>query len=183
MIWAGRYTLYTVGSIVIVFAALRFFVFRLPESPYFLWSSGREAEALKVVEFIAKKSNKLCHLTLDQLKEVNDRYGRRTETSTVQYAYTPESFVSTIRATANGPCSIIGCVFGMAAPITSSQIGVSTNFPIYVNGALILATGVLILGLPMETVTPTRFRRSPFISSSKTLQQLPDFCDCGEGFE
>jgi len=69
----------------------------------------------------------------------------------IQYAYTPESFPSPIRATANGLCSMIGYVCGLAAPVISSQTRVSTNVPVYVSGALFLVTGVFMFGLPFET--------------------------------
>jgi hypothetical protein len=48
-------------------------------------------------------------------------------------------------------CSMIGYVCGMAAPIISSQAGVSTNVPVYTSGALFLVTGVVMFGLPFET--------------------------------
>jgi hypothetical protein len=35
-----RYTLYTLGSVVIVLALARLLVFRIPESPYFLLARG-----------------------------------------------------------------------------------------------------------------------------------------------
>jgi hypothetical protein len=46
---------------------------------------------------------------------------------------------------------MIGYVCGMAAPIISSQAGVSTNVPVYTSGALFLVTGVVMFGLPFET--------------------------------
>jgi hypothetical protein len=39
----------------------------------------------------------------------------------------------------------------MAAPVISSQSGISTNVPIYVSGALFLVTGVMMFALPFET--------------------------------
>ncbi|KAF7555382.1 hypothetical protein G7Z17_g2215 [Cylindrodendrum hubeiense] len=298
-----RYTLFTVGSLVIVLAAARFFIFRIPESPYFLLSRGRDAEVIEVIDFISKKAKKPCPLTLEQLKDINDRHGRDTGNSTIapplkevflsqfkqislkslkplfgkpklalqtciiiwiwaaigiayplysfflptylaakfqaisydyslestyrqycyiaactvpgpiiasfaietrlgrrytmaigtllsgvflylstlaatneavvgfnctatlvinfmfaiQYAYTPESFPSTIRATANGLCSMVGYVCGLAAPVIASQAGVSTNVPIYVSGALFLLTGLIMFALPIETATENRF--------------------------
>lgn len=46
---------------------------------------------------------------------------------------------------------MIGYICGMAAPVISSQSGVSINVPIYVSGGLFLVTGVLMFGLPFET--------------------------------
>jgi hypothetical protein len=46
---------------------------------------------------------------------------------------------------------MIGYVCGMAAPIISSQAGVSTNVPVYTSGALFLVTGVVMFRLPFET--------------------------------
>lgn len=53
--------------------------------------------------------------------------------------------------TANGLCSMVGYVCGLAAPVISSQSGVSTNVPVYISGALFLVTGCVMFGLPFET--------------------------------
>jgi hypothetical protein len=74
----------------------------------------------------------------------------------IQYAYTPVSFPSTIRATANGLCSMIGYVCGIVASVISSQAGVSTNTLVYVSGALFLVTALLMFGFPIETATRSR---------------------------
>jgi hypothetical protein len=76
-----RYTLFTVGSIVIVLATVRAFVFRLPESPYFLLSRGRDQEALDVIQYIAKQSGKPCPITLDHLTSINDQFGKSTDSA------------------------------------------------------------------------------------------------------
>jgi hypothetical protein len=317
-----RYTLFTVGGLVLLMALSRTFLFKIPESPYFLLSHSRDAEAFEAVQYIAKKSNKPCLLTMEHIKEINDRHGLDTEdsavakpfltlfaaqfkqmsfqnlkplfgkprlalqtgilvwiwaavgiayplytwflpvylqakftaiqpdystravysqycyiaactvpgpiiasyvietrlgrrytmaittiasgvflylstlantnhavvgwncaatlvinfffaiqvsvsinnkyisnvvsTNSIQYAYTPESFPSTIRATAMGLLSTIGYVCGLAAPIISSQTGTATNVPIYVSGGLMLVTGVIMCGLPIETARQHR---------------------------
>lgn len=76
-----RYTLFTVGAIVVGFAALRAFIFRLLESLYFLLSRGRDQEALEVIQYIAKRSGKPCDITLEQLTSINDQYGNSSSTS------------------------------------------------------------------------------------------------------
>lgn len=71
-----RYTLFTVGAIVLLFASLRAFVFPLPESPYFLLARGKDQEALAVLQYIAKQSGKPCNITLEHLTSINEKYGK-----------------------------------------------------------------------------------------------------------
>lgn len=79
-----RYTLYTLGSIVVVLALIRLLVFKIPESPYFLLSRGRDAEAIEVVSYLAKQSKRPVALTLDQFRSINERHGRVTNDSTTK---------------------------------------------------------------------------------------------------
>ena len=74
-----RYSLFTLGSIVIFLGVIRLFVFRIPESPYYLLAHGRDAEAIAVIEFIAKKSNKPCTVTLEMLEQINSDFGHDSE--------------------------------------------------------------------------------------------------------
>ncbi|KAK6460622.1 major facilitator superfamily domain-containing protein [Scheffersomyces coipomensis] len=78
-----RYVFYTNGAIVLVLAILRVTVIRLQETPKFLVSNNRDAEAVEVLQSIAKKYNRNCSLTLDQLAqygeiESNDDYRKDT---------------------------------------------------------------------------------------------------------
>lgn len=82
-----RYTLYTLGTLVIVLAMIRLFLFRIPESPYFLLSRGRDAEAVEVVEYLSQQSKKPTTLTLDQLRSINDIHGRPTNDSTIKPSF------------------------------------------------------------------------------------------------
>jgi hypothetical protein len=77
-----RYTLYTLWTLVIALACIRLFLFKIPESPYFLLARGRDAEAVEVVSYLAMKSKKSHSLTLDQFRSINDVYGRPTNDST-----------------------------------------------------------------------------------------------------
>lgn len=53
-----RYTFYTLGSFTFVLFLLRFAVFKLPESPKFLVSKGRDAEAVQTLKEIARRNGK-----------------------------------------------------------------------------------------------------------------------------
>ncbi|KAG2734770.1 hypothetical protein G9P44_002776 [Scheffersomyces stipitis] len=64
-----RYVFYTNGCIVLTLAILRLTVVRLHETPKFLVSNNRDAEAVEVLQSIALKYNRQCSLTLDKLED------------------------------------------------------------------------------------------------------------------
>ena len=61
-----RYFLITVGGLWMILFAVRF-IFPLYESPKFLMSRGKDAEAVAVVQEIAQRNGKTCSLTLADL--------------------------------------------------------------------------------------------------------------------
>ncbi|KAJ3865197.1 MFS general substrate transporter [Lentinula novae-zelandiae] len=66
-----RYNFYTLGAITFLMWFLRYFVFNLQESPKYLLAKGRDEDALKVLEHIARVNGKVLSLTLDQLQTVS----------------------------------------------------------------------------------------------------------------
>ncbi|KAG2734771.1 hypothetical protein G9P44_002777 [Scheffersomyces stipitis] len=67
-----RYVYYVNGAIVLVMAILRITVIRLKETPKFLVSNNRDAEAVEVLQSIARKYNRQCSLTLEQLNAIGE---------------------------------------------------------------------------------------------------------------
>ncbi|TBU44437.1 MFS general substrate transporter [Dichomitus squalens] len=67
-----RYFLYTMGGLMMIMFVLRFFVFYLHESPKYLMGRGSDAEAVEVVQAIAKYNGTTTTLTLELLKEVEN---------------------------------------------------------------------------------------------------------------
>lgn len=67
-----RYCWYVNSGIVLFFSLLRLFWLKLDETPKFLVSNGRDAEAVETLQKIAKKYNRRCDLTLDQLLECGE---------------------------------------------------------------------------------------------------------------
>ncbi|KAK4241292.1 hypothetical protein C8A03DRAFT_30512 [Achaetomium macrosporum] len=67
-----RYFVRTIGLITFVMFLVRFFLFHMFESPKYLLSKGRQAEAVAVVQGIAFKNNKKTWLTEEILDAVVD---------------------------------------------------------------------------------------------------------------
>lgn len=63
----------TLGAIAIAFALIRICVFKMPESPRYLLSKGRDAEAVEAVNYVARYNGKPETLTLDMLRAVDDK--------------------------------------------------------------------------------------------------------------
>lgn len=63
-----RYVWYASGALVFVLSILRITIIRLEETPKFLLSEGRDAEAVRVLQNIATKHNRPCGLTLERLE-------------------------------------------------------------------------------------------------------------------
>lgn len=61
----------SLGAIAIAFALIRILVFRIPESPRYLLSKGRDAEAVESVNYVARYNGKPETLTLDMLKAID----------------------------------------------------------------------------------------------------------------
>ncbi|KAL1869421.1 hypothetical protein VTK73DRAFT_3158 [Phialemonium thermophilum] len=78
----------TIGIVTFVMFLIRFFVFRLFESPKYLLSQGRQSEAVAVVHGIAFRNRKKTWLTEDVLNavvddSVTDHTSRRVSTTNV----------------------------------------------------------------------------------------------------
>ncbi|KAI1368963.1 membrane transporter [Xylaria arbuscula] len=67
-----RYFLYTLGAITLFVFFLRAAIFQLKESPKFLIYKGRDAEAVSVIEYVARKNGRPCNLTLADLERLTD---------------------------------------------------------------------------------------------------------------
>ncbi|CDO69892.1 hypothetical protein BN946_scf184884.g51 [Trametes cinnabarina] len=66
-----RYFLYAMGGLMTVLFFCRFLLFHLYESPKFLMSHGRDAEAVEVVHRVARFNGRTSSLTLEMLQEVD----------------------------------------------------------------------------------------------------------------
>ena len=69
----------------------------------------------------------------------------------VLYAYTPEVFPAPNRGTGTGIASCLNRIAGLMAPIIGIYASTNPVAPIYASGALILASFVAMIFLPIET--------------------------------
>lgn len=69
----------------------------------------------------------------------------------VLYSYTPEIFPTKDRGTGNAITASANRVFGIMAPIVAMFANLETSAPVYVSGALFIASGLLVLALPFES--------------------------------
>lgn len=63
-----RYFLYTMGGFTLLLFFIRFFIFRMYESPKYLMGRGRDKEAVEVVHRVAKYNGTTSTLTLESLQ-------------------------------------------------------------------------------------------------------------------
>lgn len=77
-----RYLLFTLGGCTLLLWALRFFVFKLEESPRFLVGRGQDAQAVAVIHRLATYNGRNCSLTVEELMRAGEEAGGMGEQST-----------------------------------------------------------------------------------------------------
>jgi hypothetical protein len=65
----------TLGAIAIAFGLIRILFFKMPESPKYLLSKGRDADAVEAVNYIARYNGKEETLTLELLQAIDIQLG------------------------------------------------------------------------------------------------------------
>lgn len=78
-----RYFIFTMGGLMLVLWGVRFFAFKLYESPKFLMGRGNDEKAVEVIHKLAQHNGKTSTLTLDRLTRFDLKDGVGTEKQTV----------------------------------------------------------------------------------------------------
>lgn len=66
-----RYLLFTLGAITLAVFFVRFVLFNFRESPKFLIYNGQDAEAVRVVQHIAKTNGRMCELRVEDFEALS----------------------------------------------------------------------------------------------------------------
>ncbi|KAL4936964.1 hypothetical protein BDV06DRAFT_232908 [Aspergillus oleicola] len=70
-----RYTLITLGALSLAFTIIRALVVKLPETPRYLLSQGKDQEVVDAVNYVARQNGKPEPLTLSMLQAIDVRLG------------------------------------------------------------------------------------------------------------
>ncbi|KAL2812183.1 hypothetical protein BJX63DRAFT_421922 [Aspergillus granulosus] len=76
-----RYTLITLGALSLAFTFIRIFVFKMPETPRYLLSQGKDQAAVDAVNYVARQNGKPEPLTLSMLQAIDVRLGINPSTT------------------------------------------------------------------------------------------------------
>ncbi|KAI5919361.1 major facilitator superfamily domain-containing protein [Camillea tinctor] len=68
-----RYLMITLGAIALAFGLIRVFCFKIPESPAYLLSKGRDADAVEAVNYICRFNGRPETLTLEMLQYIDQQ--------------------------------------------------------------------------------------------------------------
>lgn len=77
-----RYTLITLGALSLAFTVIRIFIFKLPETPRYLLSKGKDQAAVDSVNYVARQNGKPEPLTIGMFQEIDARLGITNESNT-----------------------------------------------------------------------------------------------------
>lgn len=128
-----RYTYYTLGAMILLLSALRYFVLPLDESPKFLCSIGRDKDAVAVIHRIAKKNGRVSLLTVADLHDAAIPYFHLDATGQNQMI----TKFSPLQLLKNSLSDIDGS--HIRALFANRRLAYSTSLILFIYGALGLA--------------------------------------------
>ncbi|KAI0035530.1 MFS general substrate transporter [Vararia minispora EC-137] len=168
-----RYLVFTLGGLMLLLAILRIAVFRLYESPRFLIGRGQNAEAVRVVQAIAKYNRMQCSLKVEDFEEIERTVGQQessrrwrvlSEGSTWRFEHVHALFTTPKMAWSTTLLISIWGLIGLASTLYNNflpfllasrgaQFDDATYYTTYRNQVLLSVTGIpgaLLAGYAVE---------------------------------
>ncbi|KAK7046980.1 putative MFS-type transporter PB1E7.08c [Favolaschia claudopus] len=170
-----RYFLYAMGGLMLVFWAIRFFVFDLYESPKYLMGIGKDAEAVAIVHKIAAYNKTTSELSVEDLRAQDKVEGEQKNVNMMSAAarrnlsvfdrdHVRPLFATRKLAYSTGLLIVIWGMVGLAFPLYGAFVtyyldtrgatfGDGSTYITYRNTVIISVTGVpgsLIAGYLVE---------------------------------
>ncbi|KAL1679783.1 major facilitator superfamily domain-containing protein, partial [Schizophyllum commune] len=141
-----RYFLFAMGGLMIVLWAIRFFLFKLYESPKWLMSQGEDEKAVRVIHQVAKHNGKTSNLTLDELRAAGDLYAGKGKD---------------VPSTPRRP-TVMGAIQANLAKFKGARVKplFATRKLAWSTGLLIFLWGIIGLAFPLVYITYRNVRLS-----------------------
>ncbi|KAI9804458.1 MAG: hypothetical protein M1825_001357 [Sarcosagium campestre] len=168
-----RYFLITMGLIALIMFFLRFICFTLYESPKYLMGRGRDADAVAVVQEVARRNGKTTRLTIADLEVFDQSSGRqgtdaaaalKRKLEKVNLTHVRALFATTKLAISTSLIMLIWALIGLGFPLYNAflpfiqnsrgvDFGDSSTYLTYRNLLIVAVLGVpgaLLGGLLVE---------------------------------
>lgn len=157
-----RYFVITMGGLTLIMFALRFFCFTIFESPKYLMGQGRDEEAVRIVQEVARRNGKTSNLAIEDLKACEpEGYQAHTSTSdavkrrfeALQFTHVKALFATKRLAWSTGSIMAVWGFIGLGYPlynaflpylqaIRGADFGDGSTYLTYRNSLIIAVLGV-----------------------------------------
>ncbi|KAI1119062.1 major facilitator superfamily domain-containing protein [Nemania sp. NC0429] len=157
-----RYFMITVGGLTLIMFAVRFFAFKIFESPKYLMGKGKDDEAVRIVHEVARRNGTESWLTVEHLKACEpEGYEQRTSASAalkrklqvVSLTHVRSLFTTRKLGYSTGALMLVWALIGLAFPlyhaflpylqaIRGAHFGDGSTYLTYRNNLILAVLGV-----------------------------------------
>ncbi|KAI0509060.1 major facilitator superfamily domain-containing protein [Xylaria bambusicola] len=157
-----RYFMVTVGGLTLLMFIIRFFAFKIFESPKFLMGKGKDDEAVRIVHEVARRNGTESWLTIEHLKACEpEGYERRTgaadaikrKLESVNLSHIRALFATKKLGYSTGALMLVWALIGLAFPLyhaylpylqalRGADFGDGSTYLTYRNNLIIAVLGV-----------------------------------------
>ncbi|KAI0538911.1 major facilitator superfamily domain-containing protein [Xylaria digitata] len=157
-----RYFMITVGGLTLIMFIIRFFAFKIFESPKYLMGKGKDEEAVRIIHEVARRNNTESWLTVDHLKACEpEGYEQRTtavdavkrKLETINLTHIRSLFATRKLGYSTGAFMLVWALIGLGFPlyhaylpylqaIRGAHFGDGSTYLTYRNNLILAVLGV-----------------------------------------